>query len=138
KEVFNLSNLFSTNLLSQIQVGNLKTNLSVGAEMRIGNKIWQRSSDQQLHFSLYSQSWTHVIGYDATLQGGLFNQTSVHVLPSSEINRLVFEQHVGFQIFRNRLSFAFDFAYRTQEYSKGTHHFWGGIRIARMFKQGLN
>jgi hypothetical protein len=134
KEIFNLSNVLSGNLLSQLQLGNLKTNTSLGAEMRIGTKIWKLTSDQQMHFSLYSQSWVHLIGYDATLQGGLFNKSSVNVLSSSEVNRLVFEQHVGFQIFRNRLSFAFDFAYRTQEYSYGTNHFWGGLRIARIFK----
>jgi hypothetical protein len=55
-----------------------------------------------------------VVGYDATLQGGLFNRTSPYAVPANEVTRVTFQSNQGIVM---------------SALETGSPHWWGGVRI---------
>lgn len=70
-----------------------------------------------------------MIGYNATLQGGLFNKENVYALKPEEIERLVAAFHMG--IFVNYRKFGINLSqyYLSREFREGKQHFWGQIGV---------
>ena len=64
-----------------------------------------------------------MIGYDATLQGGLFNK-SVYFLSGDQINRAVYDQQLGFVASLSRLSIKLVQVWLSPEFKGGLSHKW--------------
>lgn len=112
--------------LAIVQLSNLKTFASAGFEWEIGTN---ERRDGTRWGSLYSQSWGHIIGWDATLQGFRWGVPSPHVIGSGQLNRFVFEQHVGLKIQSKQWQFTVDAGYKTQEFIFRCQHLWAGLKI---------
>ena len=54
-------------------------------------------NNQKKHFQyyVYDQVVGNAVAYDATLQGGVFNQSNVYTIPASQINRLTLQNKFG-------------------------------------------
>jgi len=74
-----------------------------------------------------------VVGYNATLQGGLINTSSIYTLPTGNITRVVAECYGGIVIAYKRVSLEYTKAYITPEFKKGVDHSWGKCVIAVCF-----
>ena len=70
-----------------------------------------------------------VFGYDATLQGGLFNHKSVYTLNDSEIERFTLQNNFGLVLQYHALYLEYSRTILTREFSYGSSFKWGGIRI---------
>jgi lipid A 3-O-deacylase len=91
------------------------------------------SSKNKYQIYLYAEPKINLIGYDASLQGGIFNHRSPYIISSRDINRIVFQNNAGMVVKINRLNLEYFQSYLSQEFrSKGSHH-WGGIRIGYSF-----
>ena len=77
----------------------------------------------------YTQPLVNVIGYDATLQGGLFNHKSVYTLNDSEIERFTLQNNFGLVLQYHALYLEYSRTILTREFSYGSSFKWGGIRI---------
>ncbi len=131
--LFASSDYFS--LLGKVgaRVGTLNTKAFTGVIMMAGlfddpfTNFSKPKRKNQVY--LYAEPLLNIVGYDATLQGGLFNRSSPYTISSKEITRLVFQGTVGIVFKINTLQLEYFQSYLTKEFKTGGTHLWGGIRI---------
>jgi lipid A 3-O-deacylase len=70
-----------------------------------------------------------VVGYNATLQGGIFNSPSIYSLSSNQIKRTVFDCMGGIVLAYKNVSLEYSKFYITPEFTKGVDHGWGKCLI---------
>ncbi len=96
------------NLVSSASLGTLYTNIAGGFHFRIGwmnpyfaNLGVARYDRLRLNhlkkaqFYFFIKGSGKLVGYDATLEGGLLNRSSVYTIPSSHISRIIFQTTAG-------------------------------------------
>lgn len=82
---------------------------------------------------LYAHPQFDFIGYDATLQGGLFTNNSPYTIRGEQMARLVYRFEGGVRIGYRRLLMSIYSHYLSKEFDTGLSHGMGGIEIAYAF-----
>lgn len=136
KQLLRYKNLFSLQSDTNLKVGTLFTKASLGLNATIGiiNAPFTSIIDKnkfQLYF--YTQPIINVIGYDATLQGGLFNQQSPYTISSSSVERFTAQHNYGIVLKTRTLYFEYSRSAITREFDSGNSAKWGGIKIGFTF-----
>ncbi|MCB7482093.1 lipid A deacylase LpxR family protein [Christiangramia sediminis] len=136
KQLFRAGDYVSLQSNSTARVGTLFTNASIGLNTNIGLinsafSVNNRKSKFQLYG--YSQVLGNLIGYDATLQGGVFNKDSPYTIPAEEITRLTGQFNYGFILKTRTLYFEYSRTVLTREFDAGSPTKWGGIKIGFTF-----
>jgi len=136
KQLFKAGDYISLQSNTAARVGTLFTNASLGLNTNIGliNSAFstnKKSSKFQLYG--YSQVLGNIIGYDATLQGGVFNHDSPYTISSEEITRFTGQFNYGFVLKTKTLYFEYSRTVLTREFDTGSPTKWGGIRIGFKF-----
>jgi hypothetical protein len=121
------------------QAGTLYDNLSAGIFLQLGNandrycSVFQTTDPQKpfkkrirYYFSL--DLTNKLIIYDATLQGGMFNNNSVYTIDPENLNRYVFTGTAGFGIGFGKYSLEADQVFLTPEFEGGRRHLWFRIK----------
>ena len=110
------------------------TNIGGGLNFRIGkfNDYFaalelSKQSKWQYYFSFNSN--LKYVAYDATLQGGLFNKTSVHTIAASDINRFVGRVNIFGNLSFNNFKMKIGAVFITREFETGLSHKWGVLSI---------
>lgn len=136
KQLLRYRNLFSIQSNLNAQVGTLFTNISVGGNATFGiiNSPFTSVKNKN-KFQLYAfvQSFVKVVGYDATLQGGIFNNRSPYTIPDNEVKRFVAQNNIGFILQTRSLFFEYTRSAITREYNSGSAAKYGGIKIGFKF-----
>lgn len=70
-----------------------------------------------------------IIGYDASLQGGMFNKNNIYALKPDEIERLVAAIHLRLFAKYHKLGISISQFYLSPEFKEGRQHFWGQIGL---------
>jgi len=70
-----------------------------------------------------------MVGYDASLQGGLLNRNNVFALKPDEIERLVAALNVGLFAGYKKFGLSISQYYLSPEFKSGKQHFWGQIGL---------
>lgn len=143
KKLLGYRNIFLLNINGAVRVGTLSDKGSAGFTFLFGsfvspfseNDIQSERSWFAKNFDLYiyGQPQIAVIGYDATLQGGLFNKNSPYTIPSSEINRVTLQNNFGVVIGIKKIYLEYYQSILTKEFVTGTFHRWGGVRVGVSF-----
>jgi lipid A 3-O-deacylase len=96
KQLLKYRALFRLRGVSSVQFGTLFANASVGFNTTIGivNSPFNNSKKRFVLY-LYSQPTISAIGFDATLQGGVFNQSSPYTITNSDIERFTVQLDYG-------------------------------------------
>jgi hypothetical protein len=96
---------------------------------------FQFSNTRDKHFQvyLYAEPQLNLILFDATLQGGVFNDRNPYTLDRDEISRLVFKQNAGLVIKINAFILEYSQTVMTREFKTGSPHSWGSVRVAFSF-----
>ncbi len=124
------------------RLGTLNSKVSIGAVVMLGrlnsaiSSIFlndKAPSKRKVRFHLYAQPMANVIGYDATLQGGLFNKESPYTISASDVSRVTFQVNYGGILSVGSLQLDYFKTFITKEFETGTDHRWGGIRIGVKF-----
>ncbi len=91
------------------------------------------SRNKNFQIYLFAEPQLNLIIFDATLQGGVFNDNNPYTLDRNEISRLVFQTNAGLVI--KVKGFVLEYAQTviTREFKTGSPHSWGSIRIAAAF-----
>lgn len=136
KHLFRFKNFFALQSDTNLKLGTLFTNASFGFNATIGiiNAPFASNQDKngfQLYF--YTQPAVNIIGYDATLQGGLFNKKSPYTIASSSISRLTAQHNYGLVLKTSTLYFEYSRSAITREFDSGGSAKWGGIKIGFTF-----
>jgi len=132
RQLVRYENLFSLQASAHAKVGTLFTNGSVGLNSTVGiiNNAFTSLSDRS-GFKLYAYAapMVSVIGYDATLQGGLINHDSPYTIASGDVERVTGQFNYGLILKTKTLYFEYTRSVITKEFATGSAYKWGGIRI---------
>ncbi len=137
--IFAISNFLVLAGKAGARVGTFNTKAYGGAVFMAGY-----FDDPFVHFSkqknktqvyVYAEPLLNFVGYDALLQGGLFNRASPYTISSDDITRFVFQGNAGLVVKINTLQFEYFQSYLTKEFATGHQHVWGGIRVGWYFRK---
>ena len=97
KQIAGIKNILNINATACADAGTLLTKASIGANIMIGYFENPYRANWQRKFStyIYIHPQINAVGYDATLQGGLFTK-SIYTIPASAIERVVADYKYGF------------------------------------------
>lgn len=119
------------------RVGTLYDDIGIGGMVRIG-KMHPYFSDPGLTRDMNSEKFqcyifvkgkARVIGYNATLQGGMINRNSTYTIPSDDISRFVGTVYYGIVIAYKRVGLEYTKAEISSEFKNGTCHGWGRVGV---------
>ena len=135
KQIFAVPRNFSLQYEASSNLGTLNTNASVGvvAMAALFNNPFSNNQNRKFQIYIYSKPQVNLIGYDATLQGGLFNRKSPYTIASSDIERFVGQHNFGLVIQTKTLYFEYTSTDITREFSTGKSASWGGIKVGFTF-----
>ena len=126
---------------TSMRLGSLYTDLGLGLYMRLGffspyfNDLGLQKNAIKNKFKLYGvfKINSKIVGYNATLQGGLFDNKSVLTVPNNKVNRFVGDGLAGVVIAYKRLSLEYSKTILTPEFRGGLFHGWGKCVITVCF-----
>ena len=130
-------------LISTAEAGTLYTNMSGGFHFRTGwmNPYFSNigiAKKQALHkaglrnfqFVFFVKGAGKVVGYDATLEGGLFNRSSSYILPGKAVSRLVFQSSTGVTLSYNGFRLDLEQFLLSPDFHNGWWHKWVHLSLA--------
>jgi len=134
-------------LTSNLKAGTLYTNGGAGIRYQWGNRkpYFSGYYNIPLHFSpkqpwytyftyqLSLQSEINAVGYDATMQGGMFNLSSPYTIPDGDLNRIVWLGEAGLSISYKKYSASFIQYLYSPEFKNSRWHKWGRIKVTIPF-----
>ncbi len=129
---------FSANTALGAQIGTLYDKARFGASLHFtpaGNKFQTvsarllRAPDGQINWNLYADLQGSLNVYDATLQGGMFNKSSVYTLNPSQIEDINFKIQLGGTFYYKWLGFRAFQSILSPEITGGKYHFWGSFEL---------
>ncbi|MEO8068755.1 MAG: lipid A deacylase LpxR family protein [Flavobacteriales bacterium] len=114
-----------------VRVGTFHDQAGIGGRLEVGRFRSDLGMESRHGFelSLFVSGRAHAVAYDATLQGGLFNHSSVHVLPHGSIEPLVGQGELGARARLGMWDLLFAHVYTSRDFKNGMPHAWGELRI---------
>jgi lipid A 3-O-deacylase len=130
KQLLRYQKFLAVNFNSKARLGTLNTNVSTGINATLGliNAPFDISAKKPFTAYLYSQPLVTAVGYDATLQGGLFTK-SIYTIPDNAVERLTLQNNFGIIVQYHSLYFEYSRSMITREFKTGHSHKWGGFKI---------
>lgn len=132
KELVRFKDYFALNSHLTARLGTLNTNASVGFSATLGlinSPFTSTYHKNKFQIYLYSQPLANFIGYDASLQGGLFNRSSPYTIPDSDIERITLQNNFGIVMQWRSLYLEYSRVLLTREFETSKSHKWGGFKI---------
>jgi lipid A 3-O-deacylase len=133
KQLISAGNNFLLNSTAEIRLGTLNNKLSTGFNFMAGrfNKRFLPVTykKRKAEYYLYGQSQVNFIGYDASMQGGLFNRKSPYTIAGNDIKRVTFQADAGIIVNFNKLYLSYTQSILTKEFRTGKYHRWGGVSV---------
>jgi lipid A 3-O-deacylase len=133
KGIVQYRNHFSLSALGSGRIGTLSDKLSAGFTAMAGKfrSTFKAPALAKRHFQwyIYDQLTGNAVGYDATLQGGLLNHSSVYTIAVSDLNRFTIQNKFGIVLIFHSLYLEY---YRTglsEEFKTSIYHRTGGLQI---------
>lgn len=136
KQLFRYSDLLSIQTNAKLQLGTLFSKVTLGSSAMIG--LCQPLFDaprvrSNLKFYAFVSPGLGFVGYDATLQGGLFNRNSPYTIHAQDVERMTFQADYGLVLQTRTLYFEYVRSSITKEFRQGNPARWGGIRFGFTF-----
>jgi lipid A 3-O-deacylase len=137
KQIVNAGNHFILNSTSEIRLGTLNNKINTGFNFMVGNfnkRYTAIGSDKKkVSYYFYGQSRANLIGYDASMQGGLFNKKSPYTIAAADVSRLTYQADAGIIVNYKKLLLSYTQSFLTKEFRSGNYHRWGGITVGFAF-----
>lgn len=129
--------LFTAQVMAR--AGTLSTKAVAGPALMLGRfedpygdpqQNLKKQNVKKLNIYLYDHASINLVGYDATLQGGLMNRQSPYIIEPNQLNRIVFQNRFGLVIAHKKLMFEYWQSFMTKEFKTGIEPKTGGMQIA--------
>lgn len=135
KELYAVPDWFSLASFNSVRLGTLSTKLLSGFNLMAGNfnSPFGKTRNQKfkiIQYYFYDQPTLNAVGYDATLEGGVFNHSSPYTIPQNNLNRLVFMNRYGFVVVLRGLYLEYFESRNSPEFSTTIPHRSGGLQFA--------
>lgn len=123
---------FETFVTAGFNAGSVFNNIRGGVYTRVGSftPVYRgitTSGDFQYWF--FVRANTKFVIYDATLQGGLFNNSNIYTLSGNQINRLVLQASAGIAFYYKGLGVELENFYISPEFNGAYDFRWGRIKV---------
>lgn len=132
KQLIRVHDFFALRANATLKLGTLFTNATVGANATLGiinDPFTSTIKRNGFKLFVYAQPVYGVVGYDATLQGGVFNRSSPYVIANREVERFTSQFNYGIVLKTRTLYFEYARSVISKEFETGNTAKWGGIRI---------
>ncbi|WP_424001699.1 lipid A deacylase LpxR family protein [Maribacter sp. IgM3_T14_3] len=136
KQIFNYKNLGNIQAITSLQVGTLFTNTSFGFNSTVGlldNPFSRNGTYSKFKFYAFAQPTVNVVGFDATLQGGIFTNDNPYTISSKNIERLTAQIDYGLILKYRKLYLEYTLTTITKEFTSGNSAHWGGFKAGFLF-----
>jgi lipid A 3-O-deacylase len=125
--------------LAAAEAGTLYDNFMTGFRLETGKDVFSRvkipkRQKQKVEFQAYLQGEGRLIGYDATLQGGMFNHDNLYTLHANQIEHFVLKTEAGVSVRFLQYGLELGQTLITPEYSGGKIHKWGRVTLNFYFR----
>jgi len=138
KQLLAYSNAFSFDINGSARAGTLNDKAGVGITVMAGYfespYRGQHQGTGKFHIYAYDRPEIDAIGYDATLEGGLFDHGSPYTIPASNISRAVLANRAGCVVSYGSVILEFFEYNSTRQFSTGPANKWGGLQLAVTLK----
>lgn len=126
---------FLLNGAAELRGGTLHNKINGGINFMAGhfNNPYQTEKKKKTTYYLYGQSRINLVGYDATMQGGLFNRKSIYTISASDVSRITFQADAGIVLNFKKIFFSYSQSFLSKEFRTGKTHRWGGVSIGLAF-----
>jgi hypothetical protein len=95
--------------------------------------ISDKKSRQPMQYWFFIRGNVNAVLYDATLQGGLFNNQNPYTIGQEMMNRIVYGGSVGVAFYYNQVGIEFENFYLSPEFDGGHHFMYGRIKLSTTF-----
>jgi lipid A 3-O-deacylase len=132
KQLYRLNDLFALNSNAKLRLGTMNTNISGGLTTtfgKINSPFTSLKNKNNFQIYGYLQGLVTAVGYDASLQGGLFNQNSPYVITDQNMERFTFQKNFGIVLHHKKFYLEYSRSELSKEFKTGITHKWGGFRI---------
>jgi lipid A 3-O-deacylase len=137
KNLVNADGKLLINAYGNGRIGTLSTKLTSGLTIMLGrfNGAIQSAFGNgsvrpgKFNFHFYFQPLVNLVGYDATLQGGMFNKSSPYTISSDNLSRLTYQVNFGLVLRFHAVNVEYFKSMISKEFETGMDHNWGGIRV---------
>ena len=123
-----------------LRAGTLYTDGALGIHARFGifspyfnNLGLEKNSIKKFKLYVFFKANARAVGYNATMQGGLFHRNNIFTIPDKDISRMVYDGNAGFIIAFKRFSAEYSRSYITREFVRGVDHGWGRVAFTVCF-----
>ncbi len=129
------SDVFLLNGTGELRAGTLHNRISSGINFMTGRFTdpYQTGKKKKTEYYIYGQSRVNLIGYDATMQGGLFNRNSPYIISQGNVSRVTFQADAGMILNVGKIYFSYTQSFLTKEFRTGRYHRWGGVSLGFSF-----
>ncbi len=127
---------------ARVALSTLQTEAAAGAVVRLGlfNPYFRTllgvstdKREQPVQVYVEARAEAQAVGYDATMQGGLFNRSSPYTLPASTVRRGVATGSTALVLGVRRVTMRGKATWVTPEIQGGRSHAWGQIDFTAAF-----
>ena len=132
KQLLSAGNNFLLNSTAEARLGTLNTKLAAGFNFmagRFNKRFYVVSNRRKTEYYFYTQSRINLIGYDASMQGGVFNRKSPYTISAADVTRITYQADAGFILNFKKLYISYTQSFLTKEFKTGDYHRWGGISL---------
>lgn len=132
KQLVRLTDFAAVTSHTKARLGTLNTSLATGFTIALGllnSSYSDKGNNKKFQIYIYSHPMGALVGYDATMQGGVFNSKNPYTIPSSGIERFTLQNDYGLVMRYNSFYFEYSQAVLTREFKTGNSHRWGGFKI---------
>jgi lipid A 3-O-deacylase len=134
KQLFAYRNLFLLAADAIARIGTLSDKAGFGGTVMLGYFdspfTVTDSARNKPGIYVYDHLQADVVGYDATMEGGLFNRKSPYTISPADISRITFQNRFGLVVSYRRIYFEYFLSFLSKEFQTGGYHAWGGMQVA--------
>jgi hypothetical protein len=130
-----VTDAFLLNGAAELRAGTLHDRIGGGINFMTGhfNNPYKTEKKKKVQYYLYAQSRINFIGYDATMQGGIFNRKSPYTISSGNVSRITFQADAGLVLHFQKLFLGYNQSFLSKEFRTGKTHRWGGVSLGFAF-----
>lgn len=142
RELYSISNLITIYGCAEIKTGTLHDRLGMGFSILAGNfstlvetinlsglnKLSKRYEPVSL--DLFVNPYIHLVGYNATMQGGVFQRDNPYIVSNKDMERILISSRFGIVLKVRNVCVEYFHEILSKEFKSGLMHRWGGIKLA--------
>lgn len=139
KRIFSFASINSS-FITQLEVGSRLTGATTGIILATGSQMFHKTSEKKapgsvtdknrpFKYSIETSILANVVGYNATLNGGLFNKNNTFVLNFEQIEKFNLKCYLKLSVCYKMVGISLTQFYSTPEFKNGQDHFWGQVGI---------